>query len=143
MATQLWLICKSFNISFLSYRCFGKLSEDVRKREDIHVLRSARLFERRVSRINYVSSTIPSPNTALVRCRKKIALLNKPIFLGACVLDLSKLLMMRHFYRHIKPQFDREGSNLTLQMTNTGAVILEIPNYHIISYFAKVEKSTR
>ena len=114
----------------------------MRKREDIHVLRSARLFERRVSRINYVSSTILSPNTALVRCRKTQAVLNKPIFLGACVLDLSKLLMMRHFYRHIKHQFDREGSNLTLQMTDTGAVILEIPTYHI-SYFAKVEKSTR
>ena len=107
------------NLSF-PRRCFGKLSEDVRKREEIHVVRSARLFERRVSRINYLSSTILSRNTALVRCRKRQAYLCKPMYLGACVLDLSKLVMIRHWYRAIKPAFDRPGSLLTLQMTDTG-----------------------
>ena len=84
-------------------------------------MRSAKLFERRASRINYVSSTILSSNTALVRCQKQLAFLCKPIYLGACVLDLSKLVMIRHFYHGIKPTFDRPGlSLLTLQMTDTG-----------------------
>ena len=86
----------------------------------MHVVRSARLFERRVSRTNYLSCTILSRNTALVRCQKHQAFLCKPMYLGACVLDLSKLVMMRHYYHAIKPTFDRPGSLLRLQMTDTG-----------------------
>ena len=110
----------------LNNSCFGKLSEDVRKRQDIHVVRNARWFERRVSRINYVDSTILSPNTALVRSVKAEVFLNKPIYLGACVLDLSKLKMVRAWYRGVKPQFDRDGSSLKLCMSDTDSFILSV-----------------
>ena len=104
----------------LNNSCFGKLSEDVRKRQNIHVVRCARWFERWVSRINYVDCTILSTHTALVRSTKVDVLLNKPIYLGACVLDLSKLKMVQAWYRDLKPQLDREGSQLKLCMTDTG-----------------------
>ena len=50
--------------------------------------------------------------------------LNKPIFLDACVLDLSKLKMVHAWYRGIKPQFDRGGSSLKLCMSDTDSFIL-------------------
>ena len=98
----------------------------MRKRQNIRLVRSARWFERWVSRISYLDSTILSTHTALVRSVRVEVLLNKPIYLGACVLDLSKLKMVQAWYRDLKPQFDREGSHLKLNMTDTDSFIFSV-----------------
>lgn len=50
-------------------------------------------------------------------------MLNKPIYAGQAILDLSKQLMYEFHYKVMKPMY---GDNINLLFTDTGMLALEI-----------------
>ena len=63
-------------------------------------------------------------NGLVVILKKKVILtLNKPAYIGMCILELSKVLMYEFHYDYIK---NKCGNNSRLLLTNTDSLMYEI-----------------
>ena len=56
------------------------------------------------------------------RCKKEILTLNKPIYVGFCILELSKLLMYKFHYNYVPKTFN----DTKLLFSDTGSLVYEI-----------------
>ena len=64
----------------------------------------------------------PSSGKAL-RAHKDHILMNRPVYTGATVRDLSKILLYDFYYNRLEPKY---GSNCQLLYTDTDSLLLEI-----------------
>ena len=83
----------------------GKIMENIRNRVDIPLVTSEEVVRKLVSKPNLHHRTIFSENLVAVRMRKTKLTMNKPVYLGMCILDLSKMLMYDFHYNYIKPKY--------------------------------------
>ena len=79
--------------------------------------------------INQISchKKILDKNLVTVHCSKKVLTLNKPIYLGFCFLELSKLLMYQFHYDYVLKSFD----NVKLLFTDTDSLVYKIKNGNV------------
>ena len=75
-----------------------------------------------VNRPDFVSQKIIDKHFVAVYCKKKVLTLNKPIYVGFCILELSKLLMYQFHYDYVLKTFD----DIRLLFTNTDSLVYEI-----------------
>ena len=75
-----------------------------------------------VNKPNFVSQKIIYQNFVAVHCSKKVLTLNKPIYVGFCILELSKLLMYQFHYDYNLKTFD----DVELLFTDTVSLVYEI-----------------
>jgi len=57
------------------------------------------------SRVNYKSTVRFSEKFMAINMRRNKVFMNKPVYLGFCILDLSKTLMYEFHYDYIKPKY--------------------------------------
>ena len=55
-----------------------------------------------------------------INLNKDHILFNRPIYVGMCVLGLSKLLLYEYYYKHLKPKY---GANCSLLYADTDSLI--------------------
>ena len=72
---------------------FGKTMENIRKRCNIKLETDPDHFLRQTAKPTFVSCKIFHENLVAVHMKKKILKLDKPSYVGMCILDLSKVLM--------------------------------------------------
>ena len=72
---------------------YGKSIENPRKKINIKLLNDRKKYLKIVNKPNSLSQKIIDKNFEAIHCGKKILNLNKPIYIGFCILELSKLLM--------------------------------------------------
>ena len=109
---------------------FGKTMENVRNRVDIKLVNDKEKFLKLASKPNYQSCTIFSEDLVAVHMKRTKLVLNKPIYLGMSILDISKNLMYDFHYNYIKPKYGdatRRGANKAkLLFTDTDSLCYEI-----------------
>ena len=71
---------------------------------------------------------------AAIRKTKLTVTLNKPTYVGICVLDLSKVLMYKFHYDCIKNKY---GNNSRLLFTGTDSLVYEIKTEDVYEDFSK------
>ena len=81
---------------------FGKTMENVRKNKDIKFITSSKRRNRLVSEPNYHTTKYFSENLLVIEMKKTKAKMNKPVYLGMSILDISKNLMYKFWYDYIK-----------------------------------------
>ena len=79
---------------------FGKTMENLRKRTNIKLVNNAKDYMKLVSRPNFVSQKIFDKNFVAIHKIKPVLLLNKPIYVGFSILELSKSLMYDFHYNY-------------------------------------------
>ena len=102
---------------------FGKTMENIRNRVDVRLVNTEEKFRKLVSKPNYRSRKIFSENLVSVHMKKTSLTMNKPVYLGMCILDLSKTIMYDFHYNYIKPKY---GDKAKLLFTDTDSLMYEI-----------------
>ena len=86
----------------LNNACFGKTMENLRKRVDVRLVTDESKLLKLASKPTYVSAKIFNEDLVAIHKIKETLTLNKPAYVGMCVLDLSKTLMYDFHYNYIK-----------------------------------------
>ena len=106
---------------------FGKTMENIRKRVDIKLVKTDGSENERLRKIiakpNFNRRVKFSDELSAIQVNKTKLTLNKPIYVGFSVLDLSKHLMYDWFYNTLKKKY---GDNCTLLYTDTDSLLVDI-----------------
>ena len=102
---------------------FGKTMENIRKRVDVRLVTSKEKLLKLASKPTYVSSKIFNENLVAVHKIKETLTMNRPAYIGMCILDLSKTLMYDFHYNYIKHTY---GNKAKLLFTDTDSLTYEI-----------------
>ena len=104
---------------------FGKTMENLRKRVDVKLVRADEddRLRRLIASPGYARANIFDNDLAAIQMHKSRLLLNRPVYVGMSVLDLSKHLMYDFYYNKLKKQY---GECCQLLYTDTDSLLLEI-----------------
>ena len=83
---------------------FGKTMENVRKHRDIKLVTTEEKRSKLVSEPNYHTTKYFSENLLAIEMKKTKVKMNKPVYLGMSIVDISKTLMYKFRYDYIKPK---------------------------------------
>ena len=97
---------------------FGKTMENVRKHRDIKLVTTDERRNKLVSEPNYHTKKHFSENLLAIEMKKAKVNMNKPIYLGMSILDISKTLMYEFWYECIKPKY-KEKAKLCFMDTDS------------------------
>ena len=96
---------------------FGKTMEILSKKVDIRLVTNEKKLLKLTSKPTYLSSRIFNENLVAVHKIKEMLTLNRPAYMGMCILDLSKTLMYDFHYNYIKISLVIELSYYSLTRT--------------------------
>ena len=102
---------------------FGKTMENVRNHRDIKLVTTDKRRSVLASEPNYHSTKYISKDLLVMEMKKTEVRMNKPIYLGQAILDISKTLMYEFWYDYIKPKY---GDNTRLCYMDTDSFIMHI-----------------
>ena len=95
---------------------FGKTMENLHKQVDVRLVTNEKKLDKLTSMPIFVSSKILNENLMAVHKVKEMLILNRPAYLGMCILDLSKMLMYDFHYNYIKKKYNNRARLLFTDM---------------------------
>lgn len=107
----------------LNNSVFGKTMENLRHRTTLDLVHNEKRAMKLVAAPTFHAFIQITDDLASVERKKTTLLLNRPIYVGFSILDLSKTLMYDFHYRHMKVTY---GDNATLLFTDTDSLCYEI-----------------
>ena len=113
---------------------FGKTMENVRKHRNIKLVTTERRRNYLVSEPNYHTTKFFTENLLAIEMRKTQILMNKPVYLGLSILDLSKTVMYEFWYDYVKPKY---GENAKLCYMDTDSFIVYVKTDNIYKVIAE------
>ena len=102
---------------------FGKTMENVRKHRDMKLVKTDKKRSKLVSEPNYHTMKLIDDNLAIIEMKKVKIKMNKPIYLGLSILDISKITMYEFWYDFIKSKYK---SRAKLCYMDTDSFIINI-----------------
>ena len=102
---------------------FGKTIENIRKRQNIHLVDNRKTAIKLSNKPNFDRCTIFDKNLIAIHMKKTEVYFNKPVYIGQAILDLSKTLMFDFHYNYIKNKY---GEKAQLLFTDTDSLAYEI-----------------
>ncbi|KAL9966939.1 hypothetical protein ACROYT_G025085, partial [Oculina patagonica] len=115
---------------------FGKTMENLRNRVDIRIVRSdeTKKIRKLVASPLYSRHVMFSNDLVGIDMRKSKLFLNKPVYTGMTILDVSKLCMYDFYYNHLKKEY---GERCELLYTDTDSLLLEIETEDVYADMAE------
>ena len=104
----------------------GKTLEKVRNHRDIRVVTCDKRRSKLASEPNYHSTKYISKDVLIMETKKTEVKMNKPVYLGQAILDISKTLMYGFWYDYIQPKF---GDKARLCYTDIEGFIMHIKTH--------------
>ena len=115
----------------LNNAVFGKTMEDKRKHLDFEIVSDEKRLMKCVNNPSFKHSHIINENLVGVEKQKPKLKLDKPIFFGMSILDLSKQHMYRFYYDVMKPKY---GVNIRMVYTDTDSFVFHTKTDDIYIY---------
>ena len=102
---------------------FGKMMENIRKHSNIGLATTEEKYLRMVMKPNFKSGVLFGENLMGCEIGKIKVVMNKPVYLGQVILDLSKMVMYEFHYDYMIPKY---GDRLKLCCMDMDSLV-----YHI------------
>ena len=102
---------------------FGKAMENIRKHRDIKLVTTDKKRSKLVSEPNYHTINLISEDLSIIEMKKTKVKMNKPIYLGLSILEISKILMYEFWYDYMKPKYN---DNVRLCYMDTDSCVMHI-----------------
>ena len=101
---------------------FGKTQENLRNRVNVEVITEENVALKRVCKPSFKRSQRVREDLVIMQTAIATLKLDKPLYVGFTVLDLSKLLMYQFHYEQMLPRY----TNIQLCFTDTDSLLYEI-----------------
>ena len=102
---------------------FGKTMENVRKHRDIKLVKTDHRRNKLVPEPNYHTMKLIEENLSIIEMKKVKVKMNKPIYLGLCILEISKIIMYEFWHDYVKNKY---GNKVRLCYTDTDSFVINI-----------------
>ena len=106
----------------LNNAVYGKTMENMRKRINIRITTNEKDFTKYASRPTYIICVKFGKNFVLIHEKTELLTLNKPIYVGCTVLELSKFAMYKFWYNFVK----KKCKKCVLLFTDTEVYVLKL-----------------
>ena len=108
---------------------FGKTMENVRKHRDIKLVKRDKKRNKLVSEPNFHTMKLIDNNLAIIEMRKVKVKINKPIYLGLSILDISKITMYEFWYDYVKIKY-QDKARLCYMDTDSFVVNIKTKDFY-------------
>ena len=102
---------------------FGKTMENIRNHRDIKLVNNKEKYLKTVMKPNFKSGTLLGPDLMGCEMGKIKVVMNKPVYLGQAILDLSKIIMYEFHYDYVIPKY---GNRIKLCYMDTYSYVYDI-----------------
>ena len=102
---------------------FGKTMENVRKHRDIKLVKTDCKRNKLVSEPNYHTVKLIEENLSIIEMKKVKVKMNKPIYLGLSILEISKTTIYEFWYDYVKSKY---GNKVKLCYTDTDSLAMNV-----------------
>ena len=102
---------------------FGKTMENIRKHRNIKLVITDKKRNKLISEPNYYTMNYISKDLSIIEMNKTRVKMNKPIYVGLSILDISKILMYEFWYNYMKPKY---GNDVKLCYMDTDSFVKNI-----------------
>ena len=102
---------------------FRKTMENIRKHRNIELVTTDKKRNKLVSEPNYHTVNYISEDLSIIEMNKTKVKMNKPIYLGLSILDISKILIYEFWYDYMKPRY---GNDVKLCYMDMDSFIMSI-----------------
>ena len=108
---------------------FGKTMENVRKLRDIKLVTTNKRRNQLVSEPNYYTTKQFSENLLEIEMKKIKIKMNKPVYLGLSILDISKALMYELWNDYIKIKY-QDNVKLCYMDTDSFIILIKTEDFY-------------
>ena len=108
--------------------------ENVRKHRNIKLVTTERRRNYSVLEPNFHTTKFFAENVLAIEMRNIQIIMNKPVYLGLSMLDLSKTIMYEFWYDYVKPKY---GENAKLCYMDTDSFIVHVKTDDIYKNIAE------
>ena len=133
MNTELRKIVKNdfekYFFKLMNNAIFGKTMKNVRNNRNIELIITEARGNYLVSEPNCHTTKIFSENLLAIEMKKTQILINKPIYLGLPILEVSKTVMCEFWYDYVKLKYE-EKSKLCYMDTDSFIVYIKTEDIH-------------
>ena len=116
-------------LKLMNNAVFGKTMENVRKHRDIKLVKSDKKRNKLVSEPNFHTTKLIDNNLAIIKMRKVKVKMNKPIYLGLSILDISKITMYEFWYDYVKIKY-QDKARLYCMDTDSFVVNIKTKDFY-------------
>ena len=102
---------------------FGKTMENIRRHRNIKLVNNKEEYLKTVMKPNFKSGTLLGDDLMGCEMGKVKVVINKPVYLGQAILDLSKIIMYEFHYDYMLPKY---GENIKLCYMDTDSFVYDI-----------------
>ena len=109
---------------------FGKTMENIRKHRKIKLVTTEEKYLHTVMHPNFKSGVLFGENLMGCEMDKIKVVMNKPVYLGQAILDLSKIVMYEFHYDYMVPKYDLEKLKLCYMDTDSLVYDIKTENFY-------------
>ena len=107
----------------LNNSAFGKTIEQVRNRQNVQIVTSRQKALYFIKKPTVQNVILINESTSIFVMKRLKVMLNKPIYVGVAVLDISKQIMYNMYYQHLQKEY---GNRLKLLYTDTDSLVCHV-----------------
>ena len=108
---------------------FGKTMENVKNYRYIKLVSTDKQRNKFASEPNYHSTKYISEDLTVMEMKKAEVKMNKPIYLGQAILDISETLMYEFWYEYIKPKY-KDKARLCYMDTDSFIINIKTEDFY-------------